>query len=119
MLYKIKRSIFVCSILTVVLLSTDGCTDLGESVYSELNADNFYNNRTEVMQAALRPFTHMQDWLAPTGQSGYYYHSTLSADLVAWPQKGRNGYDGGDHIRQHYHTDRKSVVEGRALDLSG
>jgi len=104
MLYKIKRSIFVCSILTVVLLSTDGCTDLGESVYSELNADNFYNNRTEVMQAALRPFTHMQAWLAPTGQSGYYYHSTLSADLVAWPQKGRHGYDGGDHIRQHYHT---------------
>ncbi|MGS2738172.1 RagB/SusD family nutrient uptake outer membrane protein [Sinomicrobium sp. M5D2P17] len=46
----------------------------------------------------------MQAWLAFTGQSGYYYHNELSADLVAWPQKGRHGYDNGDHIRQHYHT---------------
>src|SRR5690606_19224924 len=70
----------------------------------ELNKDNFYNSRLEVMQAALRPFTHMQAWLAPTGQNGYYYHAELSADQLAWPQKGRHGYDGGDHFRQHYHT---------------
>ncbi|WP_262506481.1 RagB/SusD family nutrient uptake outer membrane protein [Sphingobacterium sp. T2] len=71
---------------------------------SSISEDNFYNNKREVMQAALRPFTHMQAWLAPTGQSGYYYHSELSADQLAWPQKGRHGYDGGDHIRLHYHT---------------
>lgn len=56
------------------------------------------------MQAALRPFTHMQAWLAPTGGSGFYYHSELAADQVAWPQKGRHGYDAGDHFRMHYHT---------------
>lgn len=80
------------------------CTDLTENVYSSISEDNFYNNKREVMQAALRPFTHMQAWLAPTGQNGYYYHSELSADQLAWPQKGRHGYDGGDHIRLHYHT---------------
>ena len=80
------------------------CTDLTENVYSSINENSFYNNKREVMQAALRPFTHMQAWLAPTGQSGYYYHSELSADQLAWPQKGRHGYDSGDHIRQHYHT---------------
>jgi len=80
------------------------CTNLDESLYSELNKDNFYNSRLEVMQAALRPFTHMQAWLAPTGNNGYYYHAELSADQLAWPQKGRHGYDGGDHFRQHYHT---------------
>lgn len=46
----------------------------------------------------------MQAWLAWSGQSGYYYHNELSADQTAWPQKGRHGYDNGDHIRQHYHT---------------
>lgn len=81
-----------------------GCTKLDEVPYSSLTKDNFYNNRLEVMQAALRPFTHMQAWLAPTGQNGYYYHSELSADQLAWPQKGRHGYDGGDHFRLHYHT---------------
>ncbi len=81
-----------------------GCTDLDETTYSELTKDNFYNNELEVIQATLRPFTHMQAWLAFTGQSGYYYHNELSADQTAWPQKGRHGYDNGDHIRQHYHT---------------
>lgn len=92
--------LIVCCLLSV----TSGCTDVEENIYSELNTSNFYNNKTEVLQGALRPFTHMQAWLAPTGGSGYYYHSELSADQLAWPQKGRHGYDGGDHFRLHYHT---------------
>lgn len=91
-------------VIAGLLLFTGACTDLDESVYSELQKENFYNDKTEVLQSALRPFTHMQAWLAPTGANGYYYHSALSADQVAWPQKGRHGYDGGDHFRQHYHT---------------
>tara|TARA_R110002020_G_scaffold1998_2_gene9187 strand:+ start:62589 stop:64211 length:1623 start_codon:yes stop_codon:yes gene_type:complete len=81
-----------------------GCTDLDETTYSELSSSNFYNNELEVIQATLRPFTHMQAWLSYSGQSGYYYHNELSADQTAWPQKGRHGYDNADHIRQHYHT---------------
>src|SRR5690606_27672133 len=90
-----------------VLVATAGfssCTNLDENLYSELEEASFYKNKLEVMQAALRPFTHMQAWLAPTGGNGFYYHSELAADQVAWPQKGRHGYDGGDHFRLHYHT---------------
>jgi len=86
------------------VFTINGCTKLDETIYSEINSNNFYNNKREVMQAALRPFTHMAAWIAPTGQNGYYYHAELSADQLAWPQKGRHGYDGGDHFRQHYHT---------------
>ncbi|WP_205941088.1 RagB/SusD family nutrient uptake outer membrane protein [Albibacterium indicum] len=86
------------------VFTINGCTKLDETIYSEINSNNFYNNKTEVMQAALRPFTHMRAWIAPTGQNGYYYHAELSADQLAWPQKGKHGYDGGDHFRQHYHT---------------
>ncbi|MDR2969394.1 MAG: RagB/SusD family nutrient uptake outer membrane protein [Tannerellaceae bacterium] len=82
----------------------NGCTDLNETIYSDLSKSIFYNNEREVMQAALRPFTHMQAWMAPTGQNGYYYHAELSSDQLAWPQKGKHGYDAGDHFRQHYHT---------------
>lgn len=84
--------------------SFTACTKLDEKVYSDLNKQTFYNNKLEVMQVALRPFTHMQAWLAPTGNSAFYYHAELSADQQAWPQKGRHGYDSGDHFRQHYHT---------------
>ena len=86
------------------LLFMLGCTDLDENPYSELSESTFYNNELELIQATLRPFTHMQAWLAWSGQSGYYYHNELSADQTAWPQKGRHGYDNADHIRQHYHT---------------
>ncbi|HTN36016.1 MAG TPA: RagB/SusD family nutrient uptake outer membrane protein [Arachidicoccus sp.] len=81
-----------------------GCTKLSENTYTDIQYDQFYKNRRDVMEAALRPFTHMQAWLAPTGANGYYYNSEMSADQIAWPQKGRHGYDGGDHIRLHYHT---------------
>lgn len=102
-----KNKIYHISALilaTILMAGMNSCTDLDENLYSELHESNFYNNRLEVLQAALRPFTHMQAWLAPTGQNGYYYHAELSADQLAWPQKGRHGYDGGDHFRQHYHT---------------
>ncbi|UGU15694.1 RagB/SusD family nutrient uptake outer membrane protein [Sinomicrobium kalidii] len=90
-------------IISLVICCT-GCMDLDESTYSELSESNFYNTELEIIQATLRPFTHMQAWLAYSGQNGFYYHNELSADQVAWPQKGRHGYDNGDHIRQHYHT---------------
>lgn len=100
---KILRKSYKVLVATAVL-GFSGCMDLSETFYSQLSKDNFYNNRVEVMQGVLRPFTHMQAWLAPTGQNGYYYHSEMAADQVAWPQKGRHGFDGGDHIRLHYHT---------------
>lgn len=99
----IKKSIYITA-LGISALGYQACTKLDENPYSEIKNDDFYSNRIEIIQAALRPFTHMQSWLAPTGGNGYYYHSELSSDQVAWPQKGRHGYDAGDHFRQHYHT---------------
>ncbi|WP_295121930.1 RagB/SusD family nutrient uptake outer membrane protein [uncultured Chitinophaga sp.] len=80
------------------------CTNLDENLYSRINADNFYHNRSEVLAAVTRPFTHANAWAAPTGQNGYWRLSELSADQLAWPQKGRHGYDGGDWIRLHHHA---------------
>ena len=99
----LKKCIYI-SVFGMIAMSYQACTKLDENPYSEISNDKFLNNRREVLQAALRPMTHMQSWLAPTGGSGYYYHSELSSDQLAWPQKGRHGYDAGDHFRQHYHT---------------
>ena len=81
----IKKIIYI--LITGLLFGTNGCTDLDEELYSDLVKDNFYRNRLEVLQAALRPITHMGAWIAPSGQNGYYYHSELSSDQLAWPQK--------------------------------
>lgn len=104
MKFRTKSILAIASGMAIWATMMTGCTNLDETLYSDLNKDNFYKNKLEVQQAALRPFTHMQAWLAPTGQSGYYYHGELSGDQLAWPQKGKHGYDGGDHFRLHYHT---------------
>ena len=111
---KKTKTYIKLGVLLAMGVHLTGCTDLDETIYSNIKTENFYNNKLEVNQAALRPFTHMQAWLAPTGQNGYYYHSELSADQLAWPQKGRHGYDGGDHFRLHYHTwtDNESRLRG-------
>lgn len=89
----------------VLLFAVVGCNnDLNENLYSSLGQDNFYTNKLELTQAILRPYTHMQAWLSWNGEAGYYYHNEASGDQVAWPQKGRHGFDNGDHVRQHYHT---------------
>ncbi|WP_156308229.1 RagB/SusD family nutrient uptake outer membrane protein [Sphingobacterium endophyticum] len=99
-----KRTIRFAAVAVIASAGLSACTNLDENLYSKLEQESFYKNKLEVEQAVLRPFTHMQAWLAPTGGSGFYYHSELASDQVAWPQKGRHGYDGGDHFRMHYHT---------------
>ena len=42
----------------VFTVITTGCTDLSETVYSDVMSDNYYNTKTDVIRAALRPFEH-------------------------------------------------------------
>jgi hypothetical protein len=86
----------------VALLALDSCTKLDEKVYSRFVAENYYNSKSEVLSAVLRPYTHANAWTTP-GQNGWWRVSELSADQLAWPVKGIDGQDGGNWIRDHYH----------------
>ncbi|MDQ3279655.1 MAG: RagB/SusD family nutrient uptake outer membrane protein [Bacteroidota bacterium] len=96
--------IFSCLAVTAFLLGMPGCTKLDENLYSVISADKFYNNRQEVMAAVLRPFTHANAWATPIDRHGYWRLNELTADQLAWPQKGRHGFDGGQWVRLHNHT---------------
>jgi len=88
-----------------VVMVTSACKkQLDENAYDLLIADNFYNNKTEVLSAVLRPYTHANAWVTPSGQDGWWRPAELSADQLAWPTKGRHGEDGGKWKRLHYHT---------------
>lgn len=94
-------------ILSVLLVSPvlfNACTNLDEKIYSQLITDNYYNNKNEVLSAVLRPYTHANAWVTPSGQDGWWRPSELSGDQLAWPTKGRHGEDGGKWKRLHYHT---------------
>jgi hypothetical protein len=97
------KKIAVYTGLALLPLFGSSCTDLTEKAYSQLISNEFYNNKNEVVSAVLRPYTHANAWVTP-GQNGWWRLSELSADQLAWPQKGRHGFDNGQWIRLHYHT---------------
>ncbi|WPQ63111.1 RagB/SusD family nutrient uptake outer membrane protein [Chitinophaga sancti] len=97
------KKIAVYTSLALLPVLANSCTNLDEKAYDTLLTNNFYNNKNEVVSAVLRPYTHANAWITP-GQSGWWRLSELSADQLAWPQKGRHGYDNGQWIRLHYHT---------------
>jgi len=99
-----KNKSIIYSVLAGVLCLTNACTKLDENAYNELLTDNFYNNRTEVLSAVLRPYTHANAWVTPSGQDSWWRMAELSGDQLAWPTKGRHGEDGGKWKRFHYHT---------------
>ena len=90
--------------LALLLTGTNACTNLDETLYDQINANQFYNNRQEIQSAVLRPYTHANAWVAPTGQNSYWLLNELTADQLAWPQKGRHGYDNAQWIRLHGHS---------------
>ncbi|MET3112473.1 hypothetical protein AAKU52_000184 [Pedobacter sp. CG_S7] len=90
--------------LAATLTFTNACTKLDENAYDQLLTDDFYNNKTEVLSAVLRPYTHANAWVTPAGQDGWWRAAELSADQLAWPTKGRHGEDGGKWKRFHYHS---------------
>lgn len=99
-----KSKIFLYAALTGIICTTACKKQLEEHAYSTFIADNFYNNKTEVLSAVLRPYTHANAWVTPSGQDGWYRAAEMSADQIAWPTKGRHGEDGGKWKRFHYHT---------------
>ncbi|MBC6613133.1 MULTISPECIES: RagB/SusD family nutrient uptake outer membrane protein [Hymenobacter] len=90
--------------LALMLASTNSCTNLDETLYSQIDASQFYNNRQEILSGVLRPYTHANAWIAPTGQNSYWRLNEFTADQLAWPQKGRHGYDDAQWIRLHGHS---------------
>lgn len=76
------------------------CTNLDETIYSEVTADNYYKSGDEVMAAMMRPWGHLNGSMFAQAP---YLLQELTADGCAWPQKGPHGYDGGAWIRLHRH----------------
>ncbi|WP_129717932.1 RagB/SusD family nutrient uptake outer membrane protein [Pedobacter sp. SYP-B3415] len=101
---KIANKLLISSVVLGLTVLSNGCVKLEENIYDQLATDNFYNNKNEVLSAVLRPYTHANAWVTPSGQDGWWRPAELSADQLAWPTKGRHGEDGGKWKRLHYHT---------------
>ena len=52
---KLIRNI-AASLVCVAAFSS--CTDLNETLYDQVGSENYYNSKSDVIRAALRPFEH-------------------------------------------------------------
>lgn len=87
------------------------CTNLDEEIFSNIASANYYQDKSSIEAAVVRPFEHGH-WCGWDGDR--WILQELTADQFVWTQKGKHGYDGGQWIRAHGHTwtDEDGIING-------
>ncbi len=74
------------------------CTDLDETLYDQVGTQNYYNTKSDVIRAALRPFEH-----AYWSICSRHVLNELTADQLITPTRDGWWDDGGKWRKLHYH----------------
>lgn len=85
--------------LALASLSLSACTDLDETVYSEVSSNNYFNTREDVVAMAFRSFEHGYWTIVPR-----FRMNELSGDQLIIPRRDGSWDDGGVWRQFHYHT---------------
>ncbi len=93
-----KRILYILTVILVLFNSA--CTDLDETVYSELSSDTYITNSDQLNSV----YMNMYAAVIALRDRDRFTLQELPADQFAWAQKGSDGYDGGKWIQLHYHT---------------
>lgn len=89
------------SLVAVLLLVAQGCTNLDESPTSVITPDNFYRNEEEVL-GGLAAIYHE---LNVDGSLWAYYNlSQITTDEMIVPTRGQDWFDNGRWLEIHRHT---------------
>lgn len=94
-----NRNTIIQSLAALALSVSAGCTDLDETLYSNVASDNYYNTKGDVERAVGRPFEHA----FATIQERQVLQE-LTADQLITPVRDGWWDDGGRWRRYHYHT---------------
>lgn len=87
-------------LISTLFLGLSACTDLSETLYSNLEESNFYKTEADLQSsivpvyATLRGLTEWQKW----------WDIEESTDIVMSPTRGMAWFDGGIYQRLHRHT---------------
>ena len=75
------KDIIRFSALAAIIIVASSCTDLNETVYDQVMTNNYYNTKSDVIQAVFRPFEHVY-----CCEYDFYEHEELTADHFITPQ---------------------------------
>ena len=86
-------------LLSTVLLSALGCTDLTETPTSAITPENFYRNEAEVLGGLAAVYAQLR------GVTGDYWDATeVSSDEIVVPTRGQDWYDNGQWLELQRQT---------------
>jgi starch-binding outer membrane protein, SusD/RagB family len=92
---KYKIVPIICLVNFCILFS---CTNLDETVYSEILKDNFYKSEAEIISALAPAYGGLR------GIESLWEAAALATDEAVIPTRGKDWYDGGIYLRLHEHN---------------
>lgn len=98
---KHKRIITAILVALPLLTFTPSCTDLEETVYSSLAAQDFNPTENDLASLIAPVYVPMRDMMM--GWQGYFDVMEEPADIVVTPARPNGWYDGGTYHRMHRH----------------
>lgn len=99
MINHMKSNVLKIYALVFLTALAWSCTDLDETLYSEVLKDNFYQTESEIVAAVAPAYGDLR------GISGNLWDlNSHSTDQTIIPTRGRHWYDGGHWQRIHEHT---------------
>lgn len=95
-----KRILIASLIGLVTTLGIIACTDLSETVYSDVMASEFYQTEEEIIAAMAPAYGELRDY----AHYDLFETRSVGTDEVTVPTRGRHWYEGGYYLRFHEHT---------------
>ena len=93
---------YIGGLVILVALVAGSCTDLSETVYSELLAEQFVPSEKDIPAIIAPVYTGMRGMMA--GWQGMFDLQEEPADQIVTPARPNGWYDGGTYHRMHKHT---------------
>lgn len=93
---------YISGLVILVGLVAGSCTDLSETVYSELLAEQFVPTEKDIPAIIAPVYTGMRSMMA--GWQGMFDLREEPADQIVTPARPNGWYDGGTYQRMHKHT---------------
>ena len=97
---KMKKSLFIVIGLSVLAFLGQSCTNLDETLYSEVTPDNFFKTEEEFISALGAAYTQFGNF----GNDTPMHLQEMTTDEMTAPTRGQDWDDGGNWRRLHLHS---------------
>ncbi len=89
------------ALLAIALLPINSCTNLDETLYNQVETENFLRNEAEVKAAVGAAYTQLYGLM---NHGSYFSTQEVNSNEVLIPQRGNDWFDGGQWLKTHRHT---------------